>query len=677
MSTPPPPSASVPAPAPATALIAEHDALPLGTRFGEFEILRVVGVGGFGIVYLAQDHSLERQVALKEYMPAALAARGNGSLITVRSAAFAETYAVGLRSFVNEARLLARFDHPSLVKVYRFWEDNGTAYMVMPFLRGMTLRDARRGMARPPDEAWIRSVIEPLLGALDALHREGVYHRDVAPDNILLPPEGAPILLDFGAARHVISDRTQSLTAILKPNYAPIEQYADMTAMRQGPWTDIYALGAVMHFLLFGVPPPPATARAVQPDAEPIAQRVVPGVSARFLAVVAWTLGVRPLERPQNIAALRDALSGAASIPGFAPDADATVPGMATLAGNVASSAAKAPDAPTTFAPTQWVAPKDADATRTDPPEEATRVTVPPVQATVVVPRPAALVPPPPAAVPPRVAELPRAEPARSAPQPAQGAKKGLLVAGLALAAVIAAVVLWQFVGLLGSARPSAVAQSGAASAAPVAKGTAVPTTTAAPAVVSATPAIDPTPAPATSINASAAPVPASSAAVDTTSPPTVATRPPPSDGRPVPLIVSGAPAQANSTTNASPIASPNNAAAALAAASMPARSRLGRPVPTRDEAEAAATPYPTSNSGIDDDARRRAAAQSTRDPNIGARPVPTFTPSGPRTASEVCGRRVFLALAICMDRECERPIFRDQADCKKVLETKHQRESR
>ena len=177
---------STPPPSPAVAPVAEHDALPLGTRFGEFEILRVVGVGGFGIVYLAQDHSLERQVALKEYMPAALAARGNGSQITVRSAAFAETYAVGLRSFVNEARLLARFDHPSLVKVYRFWEDNGTAYMVMPFLRGMTLRDARRGMARAPDEAWIRSVIDPLLGALEALHREGVYHRDIAPDNLSL-----------------------------------------------------------------------------------------------------------------------------------------------------------------------------------------------------------------------------------------------------------------------------------------------------------------------------------------------------------------------------------------------------------------------------------------------------------------------------------------------------------
>ena len=232
MSQPPTPS-TPPAPA-----LADHDALPAGTRFGELEIIRVLGVGGFGIVYLARDHSLERHVALKEYMPASLAARGVGPLITVRSGSFAETYAIGLRSFVNEARLLARFDHPSLVKVYRFWEDNATAYMVMPYLQGRTLRDVRRAMSVSPSEAFIRSLLDALLSALDLLHREGVYHRDIAPDNILLPPEGPAILLDFGAARRVISDRTQSLTAILKPNYAPIEQYAEMTQLRQGPWTD-------------------------------------------------------------------------------------------------------------------------------------------------------------------------------------------------------------------------------------------------------------------------------------------------------------------------------------------------------------------------------------------------------------------------------------------------------
>ena len=311
MSTLPPASAPSPAPAAGT----DHDALPPGTRFGEFEILRVLGVGGFGIVYLANDHSLEREVALKEYMPASLAARGAGPQITVRSSSFAETYAIGLRSFVNEARLLARFDHPSLVKVYRFWEDNATAYMVMPYLQGVTLRDTRRRMAHPPDEPWIRSVISPILAALELLHREGVYHRDIAPDNILLPHDGPPVLLDFGAARRVISDRTQSLTAILKPSYAPIEQYAEMTQLRQGPWTDLYALGAVIHYLLFGAPPAPATARAVQDDVEAIENRIVPGVSPRFLEAVSWMLSVRPNQRPQSGEQLRAVLDGHAQIP--------------------------------------------------------------------------------------------------------------------------------------------------------------------------------------------------------------------------------------------------------------------------------------------------------------------------------------------------------------------------
>ena len=200
MSTVPPDPASSPAPASGM----DHDALPPGTRFGEFEIVRVLGVGGFGIVYLANDHSLEREVALKEYMPASLAARGAGPQITVRSSSFAETYAIGLRSFVNEARLLARFDHPSLVKVYRFWEDNATAYMVMPYLQGVTLRDTRRRMAHPPDEPWIRSVIAPILvGARAAAPRRRLPPRHRARQHPAAARRPAdPARLRRGAPRH-------------------------------------------------------------------------------------------------------------------------------------------------------------------------------------------------------------------------------------------------------------------------------------------------------------------------------------------------------------------------------------------------------------------------------------------------------------------------------------------
>jgi hypothetical protein len=301
-------------PPPPQVLSDDHDALPAGARLGEFEILRVLGVGGFGIVYLALDHALDRQVAIKEYMPATLAARGDGSHVSLRSSSHAETFAVGLKSFVNEAKLLARFDHPSLVKVYRFWEQHGTAYMVMPFYPGRTLKEERRAMGHAPAADWVlHQLIEPLLGALELLHREGVYHRDIAPDNILVQPGSPPVLLDFGAARRVIGDRTQTLTAILKPNFAPIEQYADVSHLRQGPWTDLYALGAVLHFIVTGKPPMPAAARAVHDELQPLGAAGGPHAGSfppALLKTIDWALAVRPNERPQSVAQLREALAG-------------------------------------------------------------------------------------------------------------------------------------------------------------------------------------------------------------------------------------------------------------------------------------------------------------------------------------------------------------------------------
>jgi serine/threonine protein kinase len=299
----------------------DHDALRPGTRIDEFEIVRVLGAGGFGIVYLALDQVLMRHVAIKEYMPTSLAGRGKGSMVSVRSAALVETFATGLESFFNEARMLASFDHPSLVKVHRFWKANGTAYMVMQYYPGQTLKEARTAMTAAPDEAWLRSLAEPLLGALETLHAQGVYHRDIAPDNILLLPDGRPVLLDFGSARRVIGDRTQTLTAILKPNFAPVEQYADDAAMRQGPWTDLYALGATLHFVLTGNAPTPAVLRAVRDSLPPLANReaaAFPGVGDEFLAVIDWSLALAPEARPQTAGEMRRALCGEFAVPPLA-----------------------------------------------------------------------------------------------------------------------------------------------------------------------------------------------------------------------------------------------------------------------------------------------------------------------------------------------------------------------
>ncbi|MDE2564581.1 MAG: serine/threonine protein kinase, partial [Burkholderiales bacterium] len=254
----------------------QPNALPAGTRLGEYEVRGVIGIGGFGIVYRAFDHALEREVAIKEYMPASLAGRTQALQVSLRSQADAETFALGLKSFVQEARLLAQFDHPSLVKVLRFWEANGTAYMAMPVLQGRTLKQLRRAMDGPPTEAWLRALLQALLGAVERLHAQGVYHRDIAPDNILVEPDGRPVLLDFGAARRVIGDQTHTLTAILKPAYAPIEQYAEAGAVRQGPWTDLYALGATLHYLMLGRPPPPATARTVHDEPTALTAQALP-----------------------------------------------------------------------------------------------------------------------------------------------------------------------------------------------------------------------------------------------------------------------------------------------------------------------------------------------------------------------------------------------------------------
>lgn len=295
----------------------DRTALPPGTRFGEMELVRVLAAGGFGIVYLARDHWLDRDVAVKEFLPTHLAGRGDSQQIELRTDADAAAFAHGLQSFIAEAKLLAHFSHPAIVKVHRFWEANGTGYMVMPYLRGPTLGQVRRSMSQPPTEQWLRSVMAPLMGALSMLHAEGVYHRDIAPDNVLVCDNGRPVLLDFGAARSIGCGQSCSPTAILKPHFAPIEQYAEGTRLRQGPWTDIYSLGALIAYLLVGVAPPPSTARSVDDEMTPLRKRGIAGVSRTFLSAIDWALSVRPQDRPQSIAELREALDDCAAAQPF------------------------------------------------------------------------------------------------------------------------------------------------------------------------------------------------------------------------------------------------------------------------------------------------------------------------------------------------------------------------
>ncbi len=279
--------------------------LAVGTELQEFVVESVIGAGGFGIVYKANDTQLHRTVAIKEYMPSSMAARSEGSTISLRSASHAQDFETGKTGFISEARMLAKFKHDALVEVFRFWEQNGTAYMATPFYEGQTLKQRLREMAVLPDEVALKQVLLPVLDALEHMHSEQVYHRDISPDNIMVLNDGKPILLDLGAARRLETDNAQALTVLVKPGYAPIEQYAGDSGVQQGPWTDIYGWGASAYYALTGKPPPPSASRIMSDSIVKLAGSDLPGYSKQFLSAIDAALAVRPDDRPQSVAALK------------------------------------------------------------------------------------------------------------------------------------------------------------------------------------------------------------------------------------------------------------------------------------------------------------------------------------------------------------------------------------
>jgi non-specific serine/threonine protein kinase len=285
-------------------LTGSANCLASGVQVGEYRLQGVVGEGGFGIVYRARDLSLDRIVAVKEYMPSTLAGRMSSNQIHVRSQ-HKGAFDAGLRSFINEARLLAKFSHPALVHVYRFFEDNGTAYMVMRYYEGQTFRAFLAEQDNSMNERWLSAMLSPIFDVLEMLHAADCFHRDIAPDNVFLQASGMPVLLDFGAARRIIGDMTQALTMVLKPGFAPIEQYADDGGMPQGAWTDIYQLGAMLYLAITGKVPTTSVARMISDPIRVLTPTEYPGYSAQFLQGVHRALAVKPLDRPQSIAELK------------------------------------------------------------------------------------------------------------------------------------------------------------------------------------------------------------------------------------------------------------------------------------------------------------------------------------------------------------------------------------
>ena len=299
-------------------MIADHvHALPPGTRFEEYRLDSVLGSGGFGITYRAYDAHLDTFVAIKEYLPAEFAARTEASTVVPKSSTDAQDYHWGLTRFLDEARTLARFNHPNLNRVLRFFEGNGTAYMVLEYVDGETLAD-RLSRERQLPEQSLRRLLEEVLSGLSVMHDAGYVHRDIKPGNLMLREEdGSAVVLDFGAARQAVGQRSKAITSILTPGYAPIEQY-DSKADDVGPWSDIYALGMVAYRCVSGISDselPDAvtrgrTRRKGQNDLTPAIEAGKGQYSPKLLEAIDWAMEVDEEDRPQSVDAWRRALAG-------------------------------------------------------------------------------------------------------------------------------------------------------------------------------------------------------------------------------------------------------------------------------------------------------------------------------------------------------------------------------
>ena len=285
-------------------------ALPVDTVLdGGYRIERVVGSGGFGITYAAEDIKLGTTVALKEYYPFDFGDRDRTMIVRPKSDRHKKTFEWGRANFLQEARTLARFEHPSIVRVTRVFEANSTAYMVMRFEQGYSFEDWLKGLGRPPAQEELDRIATALLDALQMMHAENFLHRDIAPDNIIVRADGSPVLLDFGAARRAVAEMSRSLTGIVKAGYSPHEQYSSDGRL-QGPWSDIYALGGTLYRAVTGRTPEEATLRVDVDHMPPATQAATGTYRPGFLSAIDACLKVKHAERPQSVAQLRPMLLG-------------------------------------------------------------------------------------------------------------------------------------------------------------------------------------------------------------------------------------------------------------------------------------------------------------------------------------------------------------------------------
>ena len=281
-------------------------ALPEGSVLaGQYIIADVLGQGGFGITYLAADHKTGNKVAIKEYFPDSMATRSQTAVVPF-SGERGESYEYGKECFLQEAQTLAQFiGSENIVRIYSYFEENGTAYFVMDYIKGISLDDhiKQNGGKLSFEETY--RILAPVMNALSIVHSRGIIHRDIAPDNIYITNDGTVKLLDFGAARYSLGDRSQSLDIVLKHGFAPKEQY--VRRGKQGPFTDVYALAATYYFALTGKRPPDSVDRMDEDNLIPPSNMGI-AIPVKAEQAILTALNVRAEDRFQNMQVFLNAM---------------------------------------------------------------------------------------------------------------------------------------------------------------------------------------------------------------------------------------------------------------------------------------------------------------------------------------------------------------------------------
>lgn len=280
-----------------------RNALASGYKLHWYTIKKILGQGGFGITYLAEDTNLNQEVAIKEFLPIEMAVRDQSSSVHPVSGEYGDQFKWGLDRFMSEAQTLAKFKHPNIVRVFTVFPENNTAYMVMEYEHGKGLDELLKNK-NTLGEQKLKSIILPILDGLKQVHASGFIHRDIKPANIFIRENGSPVLLDFGSARQSFGEQTRTLTAMISPGFAPFEQYTSKSD-KQGPWTDIYGIAATMYRAIIGRSPAEAMDRSeslldINRDSIVTVSEMSPeGYSSNLLAAIDHGLAFKPEDRPQ------------------------------------------------------------------------------------------------------------------------------------------------------------------------------------------------------------------------------------------------------------------------------------------------------------------------------------------------------------------------------------------